>query len=587
MSRYKSRNSAKSQTKDSVSNRLKILRIGLCLFAGIIAFRLFTLQVIQGGFYSALASGQHRLYEELIPERGTVYIQDLKDGEIYPAATNVDMAFIYADPRHIEDPDDVAEDVGLILGYSDEEIEALEERLDQPEDPYEPIEQHVSEALLQEILALEYTGIGFIREPRRTYPEEGIGGHVLGFLGSNEDGSLSGRYGIEGHYEETLAGNYGYLESERDPYGRFIAIGDVAYEAAVDGADVVLTIDRNIQYTACSLLDNAVRRHSADGGSVVILNPNTGAVLAMCGSPDFDPNVYNEVSDITAYNNPVIFNAYEPGSIFKPITMSAALDSGSVTPSSTYVDEGVVQIDGFDIKNSDEEAHGQQTMTEVLEKSLNTGMIFAMREMGRDVFADYIELFDFGAISGIELDTEVAGTVASLDEYAEVYAVTASYGQGITVTTLQMAKAFAALANGGILLEPYIVDEIRHANGRVQEVEPLSIREVISDQTSRLISAMLISVVENGHGTRAGVDGYYIAGKTGTAQVARTDGVGYESGKTIGSFAGYGPVGDPKFAMVVRIDHPKDVPWAESTAAPLFGEIADFLLRYFEVPPQR
>ena len=231
--------------------------------------------------------------------------------------------------------------------------------------------------------------------------------------------------------------------------------------------------------------------------------------------------------------------------------------------------------------------YGTQTMTQVLENSVNTGVIFAMEQMGKEKFAEYVEKFGFGTYTGIELGGESTGNVSSLKESAESYAATATFGHGITVTPIQMAAAFAAMAHNGKLMQPYLVSEVRTADGTSEITTPHEVRQVISEHSSRLISAMLISVVENGHGKRAAVPGYYIAGKTGTAEVPREDGLGYQRDVTIGSFAGFGPVGDAKFAMVVRLDHPRAVRFAESSAAPLFGELAEFLLRYFEVPPQR
>jgi cell division protein FtsI (penicillin-binding protein 3)/stage V sporulation protein D (sporulation-specific penicillin-binding protein) len=320
---------------------------------------------------------------------------------------------------------------------------------------------------------------------------------------------------------------------------------------------------------------------------VVIIQPSTGKIIAMCNVPDFDPNDYGNVENISVYNNAAIFDAYEPGSVLKPIVMSAALDAGVVSPTETYEDAGEVKIDEYTIRNSDLKAHGIQTMTEVLEKSLNTGMIYVMRQMGGEIMTRYLENYGFGTLSGIELDSESEGVKDALYNDAEIYYATASYGQGITATPLQIALAYGAMANGGWLMKPYIVEEKRYNDGTVEETQPQRVRQVINEKSATTIGAMMVSVVENGHGKYAQVDGYYIAGKTGTAQVAKKDGVGYEENKTIGSFAGYGPVENPQFAMVVRIDYPKTTQWGESTAAPIFGEVAEFILDYLEIPPTR
>lgn len=567
--------------------RLNVLRFLIAGLAVTIVLRLFVLQVVDAAFYDALAQGQYTLYEELFPERGDIFVQDLQDGTTYAAATNVDMGFVYADPRHVKDAPDEAQTLGKILGLEDSEIESLQAKLEKAGDPYEPIKRRVREETLEEIEAADLAGIDFVREAVRTYPESGLGGQLFGFVGGNDDGSFSGKYGIEGAFDEDLSGKEGYVLSERDAAGRFIAVGERSFEPAVDGADVVLTIDRTIQYTACAKLKAAVVKYEADGGSIVILDPKTGAVLAMCGAPDFDPNSYNTVDNINVFQNPALFNAYEPGSIFKPITMSAALDSGAVTPATTFTDTGSVVVDGYTIKNADEKVYGLQTMTQVLENSVNTGAIFAMQQIGKEKFAEYVEKFGFGTYTGIELSGESPGDISSLKETAESYAVTATFGQGITVTPLQVAAAFAAMANDGKLMQPYVVAQVKKTGGTNEITTPHEVRQVVSEHTARLISAMLISVVENGHGKRAAVPGYYIAGKTGTAQIPRADGLGYQTDATVGSFAGYGPVGDAKFAMVVRLDHPRAVRYAESSAAPVFGELAEFLLRYFEVPPQR
>lgn len=570
-----------------MGTRLKFLKFVVLILATVIVLRLFVIQVVDEHFYDALAEGQYTLYQELFPERGEILVQDFKDGTTYAAATNVDMGFVYADPRKVEDPKSTAELIADLLSFSEEEKLTLLEKLSKQGDPYEPIKRRVSEELIQQLEILNLLGIDYVREAVRTYPESGLGGQLFGFVGSNEDGSQSGKYGIEGMFDQELSGSEGYLLSERDAAGRFITVGDRSLEPAVDGVDVVLTIDRTIQYTACEKLRQAVLKYEADGGSVVILDPKTGAVLALCGDPDFDPNAYNQVNDISIFQNPVVFNAYEPGSIFKPITMAAALDAEAVTPATTFEDTGSVVVDEYTITNADEKVYGTQTMTQVLENSVNTGVIFAMEQMGKEKFVEYVERFGFGTYTGIELGGESTGNVSSLKESAESYTATATFGHGITVTPIQMAAAFAAMANNGTLMQPYVVSEIRAADGTSEVTTPHQVRQVISEHSSRLISAMLISVVENGHGKRAAVPGYYIAGKTGTAEVPREDGLGYQRDVTIGSFAGFGPVGDARFAMVVRLDHPRAVRFAESSAAPLFGEIAEFLLRYFEVPPQR
>lgn len=575
--------------KQKKDGRIEAFRWFLVVFASVIGVKLFVLQVIDYRFYQALASGQHEILSQLFPKRGTVFMHDYKDERLVPVATNQQLASVYADPRQVDDPENTAKILAEIFQYTEEKTAALEKRLDQPEDPYEPIEREVPDAVLDRLLAKKLSGIHYVRESVRLYPELSMSGHVIGFIGSDAEGKKNGRYGIEGYFNEILAGKVGELRSERDIAGRLIAVGDRSLEPAVHGADIVLTIDRTIQFKACTALKESVQKHGADGGSVVIVEPSTGKIFAMCGSPDFDPNKYSEVDSINQFNNPAIFEAYEPGSVFKPLTMAAAINAGALTHSTRFDDTGSVMVEGWHkpLGNAEGKVYGNVDMTQVLEDSINTGMVFAMRQMGQDTFTEYVKRFGFGQPTGIELETEMPGNIVAMDKQSEIYKATASFGQGITVTPLQIVMAYAALANGGILKKPLIVDEIRYEDGTVEKRSPQDIVQVVDEKTARSIGAMLVSVIEHGHGKRAGVPGYYIGGKTGTAQVARTDGIGYSLDNTIGSFAGFGPVENPKFAMVVRIDHPRDVVWAESTAAPLFGDIAQFLLQYFEVPPVR
>ncbi len=575
-----------NRTRDG---RVEAFRWFLVFFASVIGVKLFVLQIVDHKFYQALASGQHEILRELIPQRGQVFMHDYKDERLVPVATNQQLASVYADPRQMKDVKKTVEALSEIFGYDEKKMAALQERLDRPQDPYEPIEKEVPDNLLDQLLAKELTGIHFIRESTRLYPEPSMSGHVLGFMGSDAEGNKSGRYGIEGYFNEQLTGKPGTLRSERDIAGRLIAVGERSIEPAVDGVDIILTIDRTIQFKACTLLKDAVKKHQADGGSIVIVEPSTGKILAMCGSPDFDSNNYAQVDSINQFNNPAIFRAYEPGSIFKPLTMAAAVDVGAVMPSTRFVDTGSVLVEGWPkpIGNAEGKVYGEVDMTQVLEDSINTGMIFSMRQMGQEAFVDYVKRFGFGMLTGMELEKEMPGNISALQKNSEIYKATAAFGQGITVTPIQILMAYAAIANGGVLKKPQIVDEIHYGDGTIEKRVPQDITQVINEKTARMVGAMLVSVIERGHGKRAGVPGYYIAGKTGTAQVARTDAIGYSLDNTIGSFAGFGPVEDPKFAMVVRIDYPRDVVWAESTAAPLFGEMAQFLLEYFEVPPVR
>lgn len=551
------------------------------VLAGLIGLRLFTLQVLQHGFYTALAADTHQLSQQLLPTRGQILVKDPQSTTgVYPLAANKTLHLLYTIPKQVKDPLAAAQALVPLTTLTQEELLA---RLSKPNDLYEPIQHSLTDEQRDAILALKIEGLAFSDEPTRYYPEKNLGAHLLGFLGYDEDVKV-GRYGLEGYFEKDLAGQRGFIQAQKDASGQLIATAAQIWQPAVDGSNLLLTIDRTIQFEACRQLDEAVQKHGADGGSVVILNPKTGAVLAMCGAPDFDPNNYGAVEDIKTFLNPSTQIPYEPGSVFKAFTMAAALNEGKVTPETTYNDTGEVKIHSFTIKNSDLKANGIQTMNEVLEKSLNTGAIFAMNQIGPSAFADYVKAFGFGSATHVELDESI-GNIAGPASKKDIYATTGAFGQGLTVTPLQLAVAYGALANGGKLMQPYVVDRIQKPDGSDVITQPKEVRQVISAQTSATISAMLVRVVQQGHGQRAGVPGYFVAGKTGTAQIPDLDTGKYLADLTIGTFAGFAPVEDPQFVMVTQLIKPRDVQFAESSAAPLFGNLAKFLMLYLHIPP--
>ncbi len=586
MPAWKQRKAKRPRERRPIAERrLRFFQVIVVLAIAGVAGRLFVLQVLSHRFYSALASNQRNFFEDLFPERGAIYLRDPKspDGR-FPAAINKTLSTVYANTRDVADPAAGAKSLAPVLGVDEQTLFA---KLSRPLDPYEPLKPKADDDTVAKVKALGIKGIGFAREQFRFYPEKASLSQILGFVGANDKGERVGRYGIEGYWQDQLAGRSGFLAAADDPIGRWFGAADRQFTAAKDGDELTLTIDRNIQYVVCEKLRAAVARHGADSGSAVVLDPKTGAVMAMCNAPDYDDNDFSQVTDLRLFNNAAIFSPYEPGSVFKPITMAAAVDAGKVGPNTTYVDEGFVKIGPYTIKNSDGKGHGLATMTQVLEESLNTGTIFASRQIGPKAFLQYVQGFGFGSPTGIELDTEAAGDVEALRKKGDIWSATASFGQGITMTPLQLVNAYAAIANGGKLMKPYVVDSVKHADGTVEKTEPQVVRQVITKRAATLVGGMLVRVVENGHGKRAGVPGYYVAGKTGTAQIPRPDGQGYDKEASIGSFAGYAPVDDPAFVMIVRIDRPKDVDWAESSAAPLFGDIAKFLLQYLQIPPDR
>ncbi|MFA5009890.1 MAG: penicillin-binding protein 2 [Patescibacteria group bacterium] len=561
-------------------------RIGLIAGAfGLLLFMLFLMlferQVIQYRHFSTMAKEQH-VNSQIVPaQRGKILVED-DDGELYPLATNVTLFALQVVPAQIERPELVATKLMPYLSGSGLEESELITKLSSKAKYLPPLKRKIEEKEAQEIADLDLTGVYLVSEQYRYYPEATMLAQGLGFV--NRDGV--GQYGLEGYFDKELGGEAGLLEAEQDVFGGQIALGKRENVDPEDGLDVVLTIDRAIQYQVEKALKASVEKHKAEKGSVIVMDPKTGKIIAMAAYPNFDPNSYN-TSALELFTNMNTSQVYEPGSVFKVITMAAGIDAGLVAPGTTYTDTGSVEVNDRTIKNSDKLAHGQQTMTQVLEKSLNTGAVYVVQKLGKNLFRKYLEAFGFLAPTGVESAGEVAAQVKEIKNWSDVDLATMAFGQGIAVTTIQMLAAIGAIANDGKLLQPHLVDRILYPSGAVS-IGPDVKGQVVSSQAAQLVSAMMVGVVERGHGTQAGVDGYYIAGKTGTAQVASPNG-GYMSGvgSTIGTFVGFGPVENPRFVMITRIDHPKDVVYAESSAAPLFGDIAKFLLDYWRIAPTR
>ena len=578
----------KKAGKKTFELRIKILLYVFLIFALVIMAKLFDLQVLKSNFYAALASDQQEIYKKLFPERGSIYLRDkklsafTKQDNLYPVALNKDYNLVYAQPKNLDKtPEELAKDLAPLLEVKEEDLLS---KLNKKDDPYEPLKHKVEDSVAETIRNLNLQGIKISKETFRFYPEKNIGANVLGYVGPTESGYKKGFYGIEGYFDKELAGQQGEIQSEKDITGRIISIDDKKFIRAIDGADIVLTLDKTVQYAVCSQLNEHAKIIEADNGTAIVMNPKTGAIIAMCSYPDFDPNEYNKVDNLGYYNNLAVRDAYEIGSIFKPITMAAGLDLGKITPETTYFDDGFVKIDEYTIRNHDKLAHGKMTMTQVLEKSLNTGAIFMAREIGKNDFRNYVEKFGFGQKTGIELAAESAGDIETLKKKGEIYMLTASFGQGITATPIQMVQAFSAIANGGEIVKPYIVEEIRNFNGTVIKTTPSKPRKVISSKTATLLTGMLVSVVENGEGGKAQVAGYYIAGKTGTAQIPDYEHGGY-SNKNNHSFIGFAPIKDPVFVMIIKFENPKKGSFASITTAPLFSRISKFILDYYHVIP--
>ncbi len=569
--------------KNSYNLRIFLLMLVLTFFLALIGIRLFNLQILSHKYYKQLAANQHGLSTTIEPQRGEIYFTPVQPNtRPLLVATNLTKNMVYAIPKEIKDKHEAAVRLAPLLNF----LSTFDLEAKLSGSSYVPLQKQLTDEVSAKIKALKIPGIYLEAQDIRFYPEKNLASQVIGFLGYKGDQRV-GQYGVEGQFQTELAGDKGNLGTDSNQSGSWISLSNRSLIPARDGDDIYLTIDPTIQYKAQQVLAEAVQKHGASGGSVVILNPKNGAVMAMASVPDFDLNNYGKVPDPATYSNKVLMDPYEPGSVFKGITIAAAIDSGKVTPQTTYDNTGSVQVDDKLIKNSDPTTFlGLQNMITMLNESLNTGAYFAQQQIGNDSFKKYVEKFGFGKATGFELP-EIAGNLKNLEQRGNVFFATASFGQGITVTPLQMVQGYSAIANGGKLVKPYIVAKIVHPDGTEDVTKPSGGTQVISSKAASTVSAMLVDVVENGHGKRAAVKGYYIAGKTGTAQVPYPNKSGYDPNKNIGSFIGFGPVDNPQFLMMVRVDNPRDVKFAETTAAPSFGEIAGFILNYLQIAPSR
>lgn len=513
-------------------------------------FTFYELQVVNGEYYSARAESREAAGSQK-PRRGTIYFTD-RVGDLIAVGLDKDFPTVYGVPNDIVDPREVA---ALIAPILNQEAHSIEEKLSKKDDEYELLEDKGSVTVAQEIDNLKIKGIYIVTEPKRTYPFGSAAAHILGFVGPSDKGtSLVGHYGLEGFYEKVLSATQGE-----------------------EGENLILTIDPNIQAETERILDNLIGTYKAEGGGAIVEDPRTGKILAMAGWPNFDPNGYQE-SNIEDFLNPLTQEIYEPGSVVKVLTMSAGIDLGKITPETTYVDGGKLTLSGRTIRNFDFDtrgAYGKITMSNVLEHSVNTGAVFVERLIGRDEFKNYLTAFGIGERTGIDLSSEIRGDLKRLNpKERDIAFATASYGQGIAVTPVGMINAVSVIANGGKLMRPYLNAAL----------SPKVMKTVIKKGTAETVAAMMVSAVDKAK--IAKISGYSLAGKTGTAYVPDFVKGGYTE-EVINTFVGFGPVGDPKFAILIKLDKPEGAPVAALSVVPAFRDLAQFILNYYNIPPDR
>ena len=558
--------------------RISVILALILIFGAAIISRLFFLQILERKLFQAQALGQQMDFSKVTGSRGQIFCatsQETKGkqglGELKSLAINKDSWTISANPNDIPNKQAFAKILSETIGQTQEQI-LLE--LDS-QDSYLVIEKDLSSAELDKVKALNLKGLSWRNAPDRFYPQGGMLSQTLGFLG----GAGAGQYGVEGYYEDILKGKTG-IQQEKFGLDSIFSGND---QISLDGSDIYLTIDYNIQFQAEELLKQEQKKDGIDSGQIIVLKPDSGKILALANFPAFDPNQYSKESDLDIFQNSATQKLFEPGSIMKPFTMAAAINEGKITPDTTYVDTGVVNFGIKTIHNFANEIYGKATMTEVLENSINTGAVFAEQQISHDIFFNYIDKFGFTYKTGVDLQAEAYSRNESLKNGPDMNFATASFGQGIELTPMQIARGFCAMANGGKLVKPYIVEKIVNGGDEVYTRPEVS-DPVVSKQTITQLNAMLINVVDKGFNGVAKIPGYYLAGKTGTAQIPLKNGKGYEPDKTIQSFVGYGPAFNPQFLILVKLDNPK-VPKSSLSAVPIFKELAQYIINYWQIPP--
>ncbi|MDP1689495.1 MAG: penicillin-binding protein 2 [bacterium] len=525
-----------------------------------LVFNLYKIQIQNGKIYVAKAESQLELSGLLEPVRGNINFTDNRDKRI-PAAMNDDFPFIYVVPKELSDGKEAARLLEPIIGKSVSDLEKLFSKKD---DPYEPLLAKASDDQVESLKTLALTGVYVQKRPARLYPLKEVGSQIIGFV--SDYGSVNGRpigqYGIERYYNSELFGIPGTISK------------DVITQSK-PGKSINLTIDRNVQSFGQDILAKLVKDYRAKSGSFIVQNPTSGEIIAMGALPTFDPNDYS-ISGIETYIDPNVQAVYEPGSVFKVVTMSAGIDTGAIASSTTYYDSGEVTLNGRTIRNADLKSHGTLTMTNVLEKSLNTGSVFAQRKTGNAPFLLYLKAFGIENITEVDLPGEISGSLGQLNrvDTRDINFATASFGQGISMTPLQLITAISTIANRGSLMRPYINSEI----------QPKEIRRVIKAFTADQVSNMMVSAVDKLN--LATIKGYEVAGKTGTAYVPDFKRGGYTT-NVINTFVGFAPASNPRFTILFKLDEPYGAPYASVTVIPAFKQLAEFLLSYYNVAPDR
>jgi len=542
--------------------RLAFISAMLLGFMLVLVIQLVRWQAFEHFRVSKRIKEMYQAIKVIAPQRGLI-----KDRDGYLLATNSFQCDVVASPNMISNPREVADQLWPLLDLPRQQlVEALD-----GDESYVPLKRGLPLEIGEAISDLGLMGIDVRVRARRAYPGKTLAAHVLGFVDFNGNGF----YGLEEKYNGLLKGKPGRLEWSR-------LLGFSKLVSSQDGYDLILTLDRTIQFMVEQELARGVKEFQAEGGTVIVMEPRTGAILAMANYPAYDPNLfYATLPEL--FVNSAISEEYEPGSVFKIITVASGIEAGVISQESIFYDEGSIEIGENTIRNWDGKAYGRVSLADVLAYSLNVECVKISQALGARSFYEYVQRFGFGQLTGVDLAGEIAGELKlpGDGQWHESDLGTNSFGQGIAVTSLQMVTAIAAVANDGLLMKPHIVEAIADGE-KIAPIRPEKVRQVISKATAHEVTALLAEAIPK-EAPAAQVEGYSIAGKTGTAQVPGHG--SYRREASIASFVGYAPPDDPAFVMLVKVDNPRASPWGSKVAAPIFKRIAERLLSILGVPP--
>ena len=552
--------------------RIRLVAICFILAFGFIVARAFQLQVIGQQRWQKKADRQYQRTIPLLAQRGTIFD---RNGEKLAVSVGVDSLFIV--PSKIESPDQSAKMLADALSM---DRRTVRDKM-RSEKNFLWIKRQATPSESDRVRAMQLPGVGFIKEHRRYYPNSEIGAQVIGFTGLDP----KGLEGLELAYDSTMLGQGGFLVMERDALGRGMSGADSKVEGGAQGSDLYLTLDKNLQYIVEKELAAGIRETKARAGTAILVNPMTGAVLAMANQPDYNPNAIQQHQP-GDWRNRALSDTFEPGSTIKVFLMAAALNEGVITDKSRIdCENGSYRVSDKTIH--DHKKYGMMNPAEILKFSSNIGSVKIGKMLERERYYGYLKDFGFGGRSGVDLPGEVNGILHDPSRWFEIDLAAISFGQGLTVTPLQLAMATAAIANGGYLMSPYVVEKVVDPFGQVKiENRPRVRRKVVGRDVADLVRKMMTAVAESGGtGVKAAVPGYKVAGKTGTAQKVDPVTGGYSMDRSVASFVGFVPADDPQLVILVVLDEPEGKGYGGINAAPVFSSIAEQALRYLKVMP--